>query len=76
MVYATGELVYTVEDAVETMGFGFFQVLVTVFSGLIWVCTSTLGGHQVVARWTQPCSWRKYNIERETMADFLILSAL
>ncbi len=33
-----GELVYTVEDAVETLGFGLFQVIVTIFSGLLWVC--------------------------------------
>ena len=31
------EQVYTVEEAIEKMGFGFFQVLLTVFSGLIWV---------------------------------------
>lgn len=34
------ELVYTVEDAIEHMGFGPFQLLVTLFSGMIWVCKS------------------------------------
>ena len=28
---------YTVEEAVEKLGFGSFQLLVTVFSGLLWV---------------------------------------
>ena len=28
---------YTVEEAVEKLGFGSFQILVTVFSGLLWV---------------------------------------
>ncbi len=47
--HTPGELVYTVEDAVETMGFGFFQIIVTLFSGLLWVqcdlhltCTCTV----------------------------------
>ena len=31
------ETVYTVEDAVNYMGFGVFQILVTFFSGFIWV---------------------------------------
>ena len=31
---------YTVEDAVEKLGFGTFQIVVTVFSGLMWVCIS------------------------------------
>ena len=35
--HATAEQVYTVEEAIEKLGFGFFQVLVTVFSGLLWV---------------------------------------
>ena len=29
--------VYTVEDAVERIGFGPFQVVVTIFTGMIWV---------------------------------------
>ena len=29
---------YTVEEAVEKLGFGPFQLIVTVFSGLLWVC--------------------------------------
>ena len=35
--YTTAEEVYTVEEAIEKLGFGFFQVLVTLFSGLLWV---------------------------------------
>lgn len=31
------ETTYTVDEAVEQMGFGPFQVLATVFAGLIWV---------------------------------------
>lgn len=31
------EQAYTVEEAIEKMGFGFFQVIMTVFSGLLWV---------------------------------------
>ena len=30
---------YTVEEAVEKLGFGTFQIIVTVFSGLLWVST-------------------------------------
>lgn len=30
-------VVYTVDDAVNKMGFGFFQVLITVFCGLLWL---------------------------------------
>ena len=30
---------YTVEEAVEKLGFGAFQLIVTVFSGLLWVGT-------------------------------------
>lgn len=30
-------VVYTVEEAVNHLGFGIFQVLATIFSGLIWV---------------------------------------
>ena len=29
--------VYTVEDAINYMGFGPFQIIVTLFSGMIWV---------------------------------------
>ena len=36
-VCAIAEQVFTVEEAIEKMGFGFFQVMVTVFSGLLWV---------------------------------------
>ena len=32
-----GETYYTVEDAVNELGFGPFQILVTVFCGMIWV---------------------------------------
>jgi hypothetical protein len=31
------EPVYTVEDAINVMGFGPFQILVTLFAGMIWV---------------------------------------
>ena len=34
--------VYTVEDAVEAIGFGSFQIVVTIFAGMIWVSQSTL----------------------------------
>ena len=34
---AGDELYYTVEDAVNQLGFGAFQILVTVFCGMIWV---------------------------------------
>lgn len=33
---------YTVEDAVDKMGFGLFQVLLSTFAGLIWVRVSPL----------------------------------
>ncbi len=36
-MYIGDERYYTVDDAVEKLGFGPFQVLVTVFAGLIWV---------------------------------------
>lgn len=36
--------VYTVEDAVEKLGFGTFQIVVTIFSGLIWVSVNS-GSH-------------------------------
>lgn len=29
--------IYTVEDAIDMMGFGPFQVLVTIFAGMVWV---------------------------------------
>ena len=29
--------VFTIDEAVEKLGFGFFQILITVFCGLIWV---------------------------------------
>ena len=29
--------VYTVEEAVDKLGFGAFQVLISIFSGTIWV---------------------------------------
>ena len=35
--YPSAEEAYTVEEAIEKLGFGFFQVLVTLFSGLLWV---------------------------------------
>ena len=31
------EPVYTVEDAVNHMGFGVFQIIVTLFAGFTWV---------------------------------------
>ena len=31
------DIVYTVEDAIDKMGFGPFQILVTVFAGMVWV---------------------------------------
>ncbi len=34
--------VYTVENAVEAIGFGPFQIIVTIFAGMIWVSQSTL----------------------------------
>ena len=34
------DLTYTVEEAVEKLGFGPFQLIVTVFSGLLWVSVS------------------------------------
>ena len=33
--------VYTVEEAVQEIGFGVFQVLLTLFSGAIWVIILT-----------------------------------
>ena len=38
-MHTAADQVYTVEDAIEKLGFGFFQVLVTLFSGLLWVST-------------------------------------
>ena len=29
--------VFTVEEAIEKLGFGPFQILITVFSGMLWV---------------------------------------
>ena len=34
--------VYTVENAVDEMGFGLFQVLLSIFAGLIWVRKDSL----------------------------------
>ena len=34
---ALGQLIYTVEDAMEKLGLGPFQVIITIFSGLLWV---------------------------------------
>lgn len=34
--------VYTVEDAIDYMGFGPFQVVVTIFAGMIWVSVMLL----------------------------------
>lgn len=31
------ERVYTVEDAIDYIGFGPFQILISVFSGMVWV---------------------------------------
>ena len=31
---------YTVEDAIEHIGFGPFQIVVTLFTGMIWVSQS------------------------------------
>ena len=36
-IYIYVDSTYTVEEAVEKLGFGSFQLLVTVFSGLLWV---------------------------------------
>ena len=36
-IYIYIDSTYTVEEAVEKLGFGSFQLLVTVFSGLLWV---------------------------------------
>ena len=36
-IYMYIDSTYTVEEAVEKLGFGSFQLLVTVFSGLLWV---------------------------------------
>ena len=32
---------FTVDEAVEKMGFGVFQLLVAMFAGLVWVSVST-----------------------------------
>lgn len=32
--------VYTVDDAIEKLGFGPFQVIVSTMAGMIWVCCS------------------------------------
>lgn len=29
--------VFTVEEAIEKLGFGPFQILITIFSGMLWV---------------------------------------
>ena len=31
------ETAYTVEDAINHMGFGAFQIVVTLFAGFVWV---------------------------------------
>ena len=48
--------VYTVEDAVNYIGFGPFQILVTIFAGMIWVryintmyCINTV--HRLLMLW-------------------------
>ena len=35
------DVVYTVEEAIERMGFGPFQILITAFAGMIWVSVET-----------------------------------
>ena len=41
----TEDRVYTVEDAINYMGFGPFQILATIFAGMIWVCVIFLRCH-------------------------------
>ena len=40
-VYVDDELLdlFTIDEAVEKMGFGIFQLLVAVFAGFVWVST-------------------------------------
>ena len=40
-VYCTDEI-FTVEDAIEACGFGWFQIKLSVFAGLVWVSTDNL----------------------------------
>lgn len=36
-VYLAHADVFTVEEAIEQLGFGPFQILITIFSGMLWV---------------------------------------
>ena len=40
------ELCYTIEEAVNRIGFGFFQVIVTFFTGLLWVSRAIYTGRK------------------------------
>jgi hypothetical protein len=35
--FTISDAIYTVEDAIEACGFGWFQIKLSVFAGLVWV---------------------------------------
>ena len=60
--------VLTVDRAVENIGFGWFQIKLSLFTGLVWVCGAFIFLHLVVA------IGERENVNRVVIISYLLYS--
>ena len=72
----TKERVYTVDDAINKMGFGPFQVLITVFCGLLWVADAMELMVLSILSPAVKCQWKLSSFEEAMITSAVFFGIL
>ena len=65
--------VYTVDDAIEMIGFGPFQILITIFSGLLWLADAMELMILSILSPIVKCQWNLTNVEEAMITSVVFL---
>ena len=65
--------VYTVDDAIEEIGFGPFQILISIFSGLLWVADAMELMLLSILSPLVKCQWNLTNLEEAMITSVVFL---
>ena len=67
------DVIYTVDEGVDKMGFGVFQILIAVFSGLTWMAESTEIMLVSILSVAVKCQWDLSDYEEATITTIVFL---
>lgn len=67
---------FTVDDAIEKIGFGFFQVFISFVVSMIWLAIATLFIILSILPFVIKCQWQLSDVEQALMTTALFLGCL